>query len=209
MYLKIGFGLAACAMLTACGGGERPAAVSSAAPADWRRVATDADRERLRVWRRAWVEALAKARGSGNGKAIAAEGALFDPDHALDVAMPPEGRYKCRMFKLGARGTAMRDFTAYPYFECRVVGEGDVSSIYKSSGSQRPVGLAFPDGSARAIFLGTMMLGDEKTALDYGRDANRDMAGIIQRIGERRWRVTLPYPRFESMLDVIEMVPAA
>jgi hypothetical protein len=143
MYLKIGFGIAACAVLAACGRTEPPATVSAAAaaPADWRRVATDADRERLRVWRRAWVEALAKARGSGNGKAIAAEGVLFEPDRALDVAMPPEGRYKCRMFKLGGRGTAMQDFTAYPYFECRVVAEGDVYSIYKSSGSQRPVDL--------------------------------------------------------------------
>ncbi|MEG3088687.1 DUF4893 domain-containing protein [Sphingomonas sp. PB4P5] len=208
MHFRIGFGLAACAVLAACGGSERPATVSSSATADWRRVATDGDRERLRVWRRAWVEALTKARASGNTKAIVAQGALFEPDRALDVAMPPPGRYKCRVFKLGARGTATQDFTVYPYFACRVVAEGDVSSFFKESGSQRPVGLAFPDGSGRAIFLGTMMLGDEKTALDYGRDTSRDMAGIIQRVDQRRWRVILPYPRFESLLDVIEMLPA-
>ena len=102
----------------------------------------------------------------------------------------------------------MRDFTAYPYFGCRIEAEGDVHSFYKVDGSQRPVGLAFPDGESRAVFLGTMMLGDEKIALDYGRDADRDMAGIIQRIGDRRWRMVLPSPRFESMLDVVEIVPA-
>ncbi|WP_380817196.1 DUF4893 domain-containing protein [Sphingomonas hylomeconis] len=210
--VKMGFGLAACAMLAACGGGgggggDRPATAVAAAPLDWRRVATEADRTRLRNWRVAWIEAMTKARAAGNGKAIDAQGPLFDPDHALDGAMPPPGDYRCRIFKLGARGTGAKDFTSYPFFGCRVEAEGDVSSFYKTEGSQRPVGLAFPDGQ-RAIFLGTMMLGDERNALEYGRDANRDMAGIVQRVGARRWRVALPYPRFESTLDVIEMLPA-
>jgi hypothetical protein len=60
----------------------------------------------------------------------------------------------------------------------------------------------------RGVFLGTMMIGDETTALDYGRDADRDMAGLIERVGDSRWRIVLPYPRFESMLDVVEIVPA-
>ena len=209
MMVKLGFGLAACAALAACGGGgARPAAGSAAAALDWRQVATPADRTRLRNWRVAWIEATAKARSAGNGAAIDALGALFDPDHALDLGMPPAGDYRCRIFKVGGRGTGAKDFTAYPFFGCRVEAEGDVSSFYKVDGSQRPVGLAFPDGSGRAIFLGTMMLGDEKTALEYGRDADRDMAGIVQRVGARRWRVILPYPRFESTLDVIEMLPA-
>lgn len=208
MTSRIGFALAACAVLTACGGGkDRPATAGHIASTDWRKVATAGDRERLRTWRQAWTAALDKARATGNASAIVAEGALFEPDRALDTAMPPAGAYKCRVFKLGARGVGVRDFTAYPYFDCRVDAEGDVSSFYKVGGSQRPVGLAFPDGGGRAVFLGTMMLGDEKTALEYGRDAGRDMAGIIQRIGERRWRVVLPYPRFESTLDVIELVP--
>lgn len=218
MLFRIGFGLAACAALAACGGGERLAvgtragdtkvADTRAAPVDWRRVATTADRTRLRNWRVAWIEAVAKARAAGNGTAIDAQGALFDPDHALDTAMPPPGEYRCRIFKLGARGTGARDFAAFPFFACRVEAEGDVSSFYKTDGSQRPVGLAFRDDASRAIFLGTMMLGDEKNALEYGRDADRDMAGIIQRVGPQRWRVGLPYPRFESTLDVIEMLPA-
>ena len=209
MTLRLSIGLATCGVLAACGGGgNRPAASVPPQVTDWRQVATDADRTRLRGWRQAWMAALAKARAAGNGRAIAAQGALFEPDRALANAMPPPGPYKCRVFKIGANGTGVRDFTAYPYFECRVDAEGDVSSFYKMDGSQRPVGLAFPDGATRAVFLGTMMLGDEKTPLEYGRDAERDMAGFIQRVDERRWRVVLPYPRFESMLDVIEMVPA-
>ena len=59
----------------------------------------------------------------------------------------------------------------------------------------------------RQIFLGTMMLGDETRPMDYGRDSMRDMAGAVERIGPNRWRLILPYPNFESVMDVIELVP--
>jgi hypothetical protein len=42
----------------------------------------------------------------------------------------------------------------------------------------------------------------------YGSDHDRNVAGWVERIGDGRWRVVLPYPHFESMLDVIEMTPA-
>ncbi|MDB5668625.1 MAG: hypothetical protein JWL74_1575, partial [Alphaproteobacteria bacterium] len=35
----------------------------------------------------------------------------------------------------------------------------------------------------------------------------RDMAGIVERIGDRRWRIVLPRPSFESIVDVLELVP--
>ena len=34
------------------------------------------------------------------------------------------------------------------------------------------------------------------------------MVGMLERIGDHRWRLVLPAPHFESMLDVIELVPA-
>jgi hypothetical protein len=176
--------------------------------ADWRRVATDRDRERLRTWRTAWTTALAAVQAAGHGALITAQGPLFEPDQALDGAAPPPGRYKCRVFKLGANGTATRDFTAYPPYECRINDEGEVSSLYKLGGAQRPIGLFFPDSAVRRIFLGTMMYGDETKPLDYGRDDGRDLAGYVERVGEKRWRLVLPYPRFESILDVIELVPS-
>lgn len=194
------------------GGGEAVASVSAETPAaagtrggdDWRRVATSADRDRLRHWRDAWLAALPRARAA-DGAAIAAEGALFDPDRRLAGAAP-SGRYRCRVFKLGAAGSAMRDFTAYPAFDCAINDEGSVQSFYKLTGSQRPVGLLFADGD-RTIFLGTLSLGDERAPLQYGQDRDRDMAGVLERVDEKRWRLVLPYPRFESMLDVIELVP--
>ena len=34
------------------------------------------------------------------------------------------------------------------------------------------------------------------------------MAGFVERVGPRRWRIAFPYPAFESNLDVLELVPA-
>jgi hypothetical protein len=184
-----------------------PAVAKDDLQADWRRVATPDDRVRLRNTRQAWLEALAKARAAGQGKAIAAQGVLFDPDRALAGAKPLAGDYRCRVFKLGGKRPGNRDYIAYPAFRCRIDPEGEMLSLYKIGGSQRPVGLIFDDGRSRQIFLGTLSLGDEQLPMDYGRDANRDMAGIVERIGPRRWRLVLPYPHFESLLDVVELVP--
>lgn len=222
-------GLCGCAFVAGCGGkADKPIVVAPPAPEavavptpapaaplsvksagmDWHRVATDRDRERLRTWRDAWMAALAKVRAAGLDADLAAQGALFEPDRALSNPAPPPGRYRCRVFKLGANGTAMRDFTAYPPYECRINDEGEVSSLYKTGGSQRPVGLLFPENSGRVVFLGTMMFGDETKPMDYGRDDGRDMAGYIERVGDKRWRLVLPWPKFESIVDVIELVPA-
>ena len=176
---------------------------------DWRRVATSDDRARLRGWRTALVKGLSKAQASGYGAEIAREGALLVPDAAIGKPDLPEGNYTCRVIKLGANGAAMSDFTAYPAFSCKVDEEGDVASFKKMSGSQRPTGLIFADGNSRSVFLGTMMLGDERRPVDYGADADRDMAGQIERVGDKRWRIILPYPKFESVVDVIELVPSA
>lgn len=173
---------------------------------DWRTVVSDADRDRLRNARQAWTDALAKAR-TLNARAIAAQGVLFDPDVALANARPPAGNYRCRVFKLGAKGPDNLDYIAYPAFRCRVAPEGARTRLTKLDGSQRPTGLLFDDGQYRQVFLGALVLGDETRAFDYGRDATRDMAGTVERIGPRRWRLVLAYPRFESVLDVVEFVP--
>ena len=33
----------------------------------------------------------------------------------------------------------------------------------------------------------------------YGRDAERDMAGFVERIGDNRWRLVLPYPHLNRL----------
>lgn len=199
--IALGLGLAGCSVY-------REATSSSlATDVRWQRVATSADRDRMRDWRKAWDTALPLARKAAP-REIAADPLLFDPDRALADPAIPQGAYRCRTFKLGAKGTAMRDFTAYPAFDCRIADEGEVRSLHKVTGSQRPTGLIFPDTATRQVFLGTLVLGDETAPLRYGLDADRDMIGYVERIGPKRWRLVLPRPRFESMLDVIELVPA-
>ena len=58
------------------------------------------------------------------------------------------------------------------------------------------------------VFLGSMALGDEPRANSYGNNDERDFAGRVERIGASRWRLVIPYPEFESTLDLIELVPA-
>ena len=210
-------GLGACVMVAGCGGRAAMPPAMQVAPSkvlrgvatDWREVATPADRSRLRGWRQSWIDALVQVPGGREASPIAADPALFDPDRALPGAAPPPGTYSCRVFKLGANGTAMRAVTTYPAIGCAVTAEAGVPSIRATTGAQRPIGLIFPDGPSRAVFLGTMILGDETSPLVYGQDASRDMAGYIERIGPKRWRLVLPRPRFESILDVVEIVPAS
>lgn len=174
----------------------------------WHRIATATDRGRLREWRTAWLTALAEARADGAGGKIAADAPLFAFDLALTDPVPPEGDYRCRTIKLGSKGTGGLRYVAYSFFRCRVAARGDGSSLDKLTGSQRASGSIYPHEATRAVFLGTMALGDERSAVSYGRDATRDVAGWVERIGPARWRVAFPYPAFESTLDVLELVPA-
>jgi len=82
-----------------------------------------------------------------------------------------------------------------------------VKRFAKVDGSQRPVGIIYPDDDRRMIFLGAMMLGDESRPLPYGRDTERDMVGIVERVAPQRWRIAFPYPQWESTIDVFELVP--
>lgn len=206
-------------MLAGCGGGRAaqeagpisaaPAPVAGAsATANWRTIATAADRERLRHWRSAWLDALARARSGGAGAAITAQGALLLPDTELADPLPPPGAYRCRVFKLGAKSGGTRNFTTYPYFSCRIERDGALLRFEKLTGSQRPVGRILPDADGRPVFLGTLMLGDERRPISYGSDVDRDMIGYVDRVGDRRWRLVFPLPAFESLTDVIELVPA-
>lgn len=186
----------------------QPAAMVSERTMAWKNVATPADRERLRDWRTSFTSALATARRSGHGAEIAREGALLDPDAALGGAIP-DGAYRCRVIKLGAKSEGMLDYVAYPGFACRVRAKGERQRLDKVGGSQRYVGLIFPNDAMRQVFLGTIVLGDESRAMQYGQDRTRDVAGFVERIGPRRWRLIMPKPSFESQFDVMELVPSS
>ena len=195
-------GLAACSAIPK----ETPSLVATSA--HWRAVATATDRGRLRDWRTAFTKALRQARKAGHAADIAREGQLLDPDAALGPVPIPNGAYKCRVIKVGAKGPGLLDYIAYPAFDCRIAQSGQLQSLTKLTGSQRQVGLLFAADPRRQVFLGTLVLGDELRAMQYGRDPDRDLAGWVERVGPARWRLILPYPRYESIIDVVELIPA-
>lgn len=202
--------LIAGALAAACAANQAEAAIAQGEcvplPEDWRSAATDEDRERLREWRDAWSEALDQARAAGHGSDIVREGALLDPDSALAGVAPPPGDYDCRTLKVGSPQDLL-PYVAYPRFRCRIRVDGDHVDFVKLTGSQRPIGRLYPDTPRRMVLLGTMQLGDELRAYQYGVDRERNLIGALERIGERRWRLVFPYPHFESLVDVIELTP--
>ena len=197
LFLALPLALGGCAM------SRGPVPVAS----DWRAVATESDRKRLREWRGEFARAVAKARAAGHGATIDAEGRLLVPDAALGGALP-NGAYRCRIIKLGARGEGLLDYVSYPGFTCRVTQEGQLQYFAKLTGSQRQMGRIYPADAMRSVFLGVLMLGDETRPMRYGSDPDRLVAGWVERIDDRRWRIVFPAPRFESLTDVVELVPA-
>lgn len=197
--------LAGCALVKPPG----PVSVLPHVDDQWRILATDDDRERLRDWRDSFVEALDAAKKAGRQADLAREGALLDPDAALPDAVPPPGDYRCRWVKLGGEDARQPAYLSYAVEPCRIGPAGKAMTFELLAGPQRAVGRILPETHNRMVFLGTLQIGDERGTIRYGDDKQRDMAGFVERIGERRWRIVLPAPHFESLLDVMELVPAA
>lgn len=192
---------------SSCGaGGIQPTGMIPRWTNAWREIATDKDRLRLRDWRKTFVAALASAQKAGHSADIAREGALLDPDAALGGEQLSTGMYRCRVIKLGSKVADTIDYIAYPAFTCRVRLDHNMPRLEKMTGSQRYVGILFPHDAIRQVFLGSLVLGDEVRAMQYSEDPDRDVAGYIERIGPKRWRLVMPNPTFESQLDVMELV---
>ncbi|MCC2602315.1 DUF4893 domain-containing protein [Sphingopyxis yananensis] len=173
----------------------------------WRAIATDQDKQRIRNWYSAWQNALSDARAKGYGAQLDADPILFKPTAALNDVRLVAGNYRCRTTKLGSKGRTGLSYVQYAWFRCQVVDDSNGKLLMKITGSQRPSGRVFADEHNREVFLGTLALGDEQTAVPYGSDRMRDIGGVIERIGDQRWRLVIPQPAYESLLDVVELIP--
>ena len=169
-------------------------------PIDWQSVVTPADKDRLARLDEAWRQGLAAA--ARYRTAIRQEGALLDPAVALPRAAPSPGTYRCRIVRLGGRPA----FTAFKTWDCYVEVEGELLTMSKATGTQRPAGRLWPDGDTRMIFLGALS-SDGDAPPPYASDATRDIAGRLERIGPFRWRLAVPFPQDGALLDVYELVP--
>ncbi len=192
---------------------DRPRPVVTVEPqtkADiWQGLATDADKNRIARIGLAWQSALADARRR-NARDVAAEGPLLEPRSALARPAPTPGSYNCRLVKLGRTNTRVPAFEKFQPFFCYVEVEGELLTIVKQTGSQRPAGRLWEDNQRdRLIFLGSLALGNEEQPLAYSEDPKRDMAGVLERIGPFQWRLVIPWPQDASKLHVFELTPVA
>lgn len=187
-----------------------PDAPNGVVLSDWRGVITATDRDRYQRRDAAWTLALQQAKRQPGSGDLSALGELILPDAARPSVTPPVGAYRCRTIKLGSQGGEEGlGYVVYGWFACRIEQTPDGLKFSKLTGSQRPSGLLYPENDRHMVFLGSMALASEPAARTYGRRPDRDMVGVVERIGERRWRLAVPWPANESNLDLIELVPAA
>jgi len=176
----------------------------------WMGIASSADTRRLANITGAWAAGLADARKAGFVTAVRDEGTLLKTDAALARPAPTPGSYNCRLIRLGSTGKGKPAFEKFKPFFCYVEVERELLTIVKQTGSSRPAGRLWDDDNPnRLVFLGSLALGDEEQPLAYGDDPKRDMAGIFERIGPFRWRLTIPWPQDGAKLDVFELTPVA
>ena len=189
---------------------EKPRAIVSVGEpvkADlWQGIASAADQQRLANVSGAWAAGLADARKGGFATALRDDAELVKSNAALARPAPTPGSYRCRLVKLGGKPA----FEKFKPFFCYVEVDGNLLTIVKQTGSQRPAGRLWEDDNpTRLIFLGSLALGDEETPLAYGDNPKRDMAGILERTGPFRWRLVIPWPQDGSKLHAYELTPVA
>ncbi|MEO5640366.1 MAG: DUF4893 domain-containing protein [Sphingomicrobium sp.] len=176
----------------------------------WQKIASTADIDRIARLGIAWSAALAEARSRGFGDEVKAEGALLRPGAALARPAPTPGSYSCRLVALGATSRRRAPFERFKPFFCYVEVEGELLTIVKQTGSQRPAGRLWEDNTpTRLVYLGSLALGDEEQPKAYGEDPTRDMAGVVERVAPFVWRLVIPNPRNGAKLDVFELTPVA
>jgi hypothetical protein len=173
-----------------------PPAPPSAAPVlpvgeNWRAIASPADADRITRFDAAWAAARSAAPP------------VLDRSAAQPFPAPPPGSYRCRVWRLG-EGRATRRFPAQ---FCYVGVEGALLSFAKQTGDERWAGYFYLDGERRMIFLGANAA--DRAVPGYGADPARDVAGVVERVGQHRYRIAMPWPRGGGALDILELVPVA
>jgi hypothetical protein len=176
---------------------------ADSAPWNWRRDAMPEDVGRVMALPAAWVRALAEVRANGDASTLNQLGALVDPAASLERAEPPPGPYHCRVVRLGSHSDSAHPLVAEPWFLCRVdyTPRGDLTFV-RISGTPRSAGHLYPEADDRLIYLGA----EGEAAPVYGRRPERDQAGVMERIGPRRWRLALPFPHRDPILELIDIV---
>ena len=199
-----------------------PIAACSSAPAmtpshkemrsvSWQEQIREPDRKRLAGLWSAWTRALNQAAAAGHTAEIKALGPLAVADAAQPGPLPAPGAYRCRSIRLGTRDDNSKPalvpaMDADAPIACTITAKGDLLVMAQATDGMRIGGTLYPDGD-RMIFLGSKALKGEMGIRAYGADAARDQVGVLRSFGDRKWRLELPWPMWQSNLEIIEIVP--
>lgn len=175
-----------------------------AAEEAWRSVASARDLALLDGLAERWGQALAAGRAANLSRRIAAEGALLAPETRLARAAPAPGTYRCRYVRPGGRKW-ISSAQGYCYVG---VESGQLSLATELRGLRLGGYLWELKGGDRLVFLGGAVPAGTKTAAAYGESPSRDAAGMVERIGEFRYRLTMPEPSPAGGLTVVELIAA-
>jgi hypothetical protein len=183
--------------------GAEPRIVVEEAEA-WRRIASERDAFALEGLPERWRHMLAAGRAANQSRRIASEGDLLDPEARLARAAPAPGSYRCRYLRPGGR-----KWVSSAQGFCYVgVEEGQLTLASELRGLRFGGYLWEMKGGERLVFLGGAVPAGARTPLAYGEGPSSDVAGVVERIGEFRYRLTLPELPPAAGLTVVELVAA-
>ncbi|HEX8125374.1 MAG TPA: DUF4893 domain-containing protein [Allosphingosinicella sp.] len=170
----------------------------------WRSVASQRDAIALDSLPDRWRQALAAGRASKLSRRIAAEGELLAPEARLARAAPAPGSYRCRYVRPGGR----KWVSSAPGYCYVGVEERQLTLATELRGLRFGGYLWELKGGEQLVFLGAAVPAGSRAPPAYGDDPSGDAAGLVERIGEFRYRLTLPEPTPGSGLTIVEMVAA-
>ncbi|MET1111724.1 MAG: DUF4893 domain-containing protein [Allosphingosinicella sp.] len=195
---------AACQKVPPPGSASPPPAVLVEEAEAWRAIASPRDSALIDGLDGRWERALAAGRAAGLGRRISAEGVLLAPAEHLARAAPAPGTYRCRYVR-----PAGRRWAASPEGYCYIgVEAGQLSLATELRGLRLGGYLWELKGGERLVFLGAAVPAGKRTAAAYGDDPARDAAGLLERIGDFRYRLTLPEPAPAGGFTVVDFTAA-
>jgi hypothetical protein len=184
-------------------GAPRPSVVVEV-PEPWRSVASPRDAAAVDSLAARWTEALAAARSAGLSRRLAAEHSLLDPATRLARAAPAPGSYRCRSIRVGSPR-----WTVSPPGFCYVGVDGGQLSLATELRGLRLGGYLWElKGNDRLVFLGAAVAPGSRTAAAYGDNPERDTGGLVERLGDFRYRLVLPEPAPGRGIIVVELAAA-
>lgn len=160
-----------------------------------------ADTDRMGQFEASRVRGLGEAMMSTDASQRAVVADLFSKGiQVIDTIA--DGAYDCRTIKMGG----ISPLVVYDYFDCQISNGG--TTIEKTSGSQRFTGTLTPTFQG-LFYQGTQHYNNDPVpAYTDGSDMNQ-VGCLYQVRDEAVYRLELPFPKFESTHDVIELVPSS